>query len=137
MYATAADIDATFGTDLLDLIADTDGAGERNDAAIERALVDATATIDGYVSARHALPLATVPPLLRTLAMDLAIHRLALRPGQMTEEVEARAKEARKTLEAIGAGRSGLGLPSAAPAAQSSNAPVLVAPPRRFGREGF
>lgn len=132
MYATAADIDATYGAELLDLIADTDDTGERNVGAIGRALDDAAATIDGYVSARHSLPLATVPPLLRALAMDLAIHRLALRPGRMTDEIEGRAKEARKTLEAIGAGRAGLGLPSTAPAAQSSNAPVLVAAPKRF-----
>lgn len=132
MYATAADIDATYGTELLDLIADTSGTGARDAAAIDRALNDATATVDGYVSARHSLPLAIVPPLLRALAMDLAIHRLALRPGHMTDEIEARAKEARKTLEAIGAGRSGLGLPSTEPAAQSSNAPVLVASPKRF-----
>lgn len=136
MYATAADIDATYGTELLDLLADTAGDGVRDEAAIGRALDDAGAVIDGYVSARHALPLPAVPPLLRSLAMDLAIHRLALRPGNMTDEIEARAKEARKTLEAIGAGRSGLGLPAASPAAQSSNAPVLIAPAKRFGEIG-
>ncbi|MBB4018229.1 phage gp36-like protein [Chelatococcus caeni] len=133
-YATAADIDETYGSSLLDLVADPDNTGERDEAAIARAIEDATAIVNGYVSARHQLPLSSVPAVLRTLTMDLAVHRLASRPGQMTEEIENRAERAHKMLEAIGAGRAGLGLPTPAPEAQSSDAPVLIAPPRRFTR---
>lgn len=131
-YATAADIDETYGPALLDLLADSAGDGERDADAIARALEQATAAVNSYVSARHALPLSQVPPVLVGLTMDLAIHRLALRPGMMTEQVEGRWKAALKTLEAIGAGRAGLGLPSTSPAAQAPDTPVLVAPPRRF-----
>lgn len=132
-YATAADIDDRYGADLLDRVADTQGEGERDGAAIERALADAAATIDGYVSARHVLPLAVTPPLLTVLAIDLAIHRLALRPGLMTEEIEERAKDARKMLQDIGAGRASLGLQALD--ASSPDAPMLVARPRLFTRE--
>jgi phage gp36-like protein len=131
-YVTAADIDATYGTALLDLLADTAGEGERDAGAIARAIEQATATVNSYVSSRHSLPLPQVPPVLVALTMDLAVHRLALRPGLMTEEIESRWKAALKTLEAIGAGRAGLGLDSPSPAAQASDAPVIVAPPRRF-----
>lgn len=139
-YATEADIDAVYGTALLDLLAMGESIEDeepaRDTARIERALEEAAGIVNGYVSSRHPLPLSSVPPLLKTLTIDLAVHRLAARPGMMTTEIEERAKIAHKTLEAIGAGRAGLGLPTPSPEAQASDAPVLIAPARRFRRDG-
>lgn len=43
---------------------------------VERALADADATVDGYLAARYALPLASVPPQVAVLAQEIAIYKL-------------------------------------------------------------
>ncbi len=50
--------------------------GEIDPDVIARALADTDATIDGYLKGRYQLPLASVPPLVTDLALQIAIYKL-------------------------------------------------------------
>ncbi|KAF0231663.1 MAG: hypothetical protein FD175_571 [Beijerinckiaceae bacterium] len=55
------------------------------------------------------MPLTIVPDGLKVAVIDLACYRLASTHDRLTEEITERAKTARKLLEAIAAGKAGLG----------------------------
>lgn len=140
-YATAADMEERFGREELVARTDRDATGVVDGAVLGRALADAEAEIDGYLAARYALPLPTVPPLLARIACDIARYRLW--EDQASEEVRRRYEDARRLLEAIGRGVVSLGLPANLPpdqkpalsmaAAKSGPAPVFD----RAATEGY
>lgn len=78
MYATRQDMIDRYGTPRLVQLTDVNSplTGAIVDAVLETKLVDASAEIDGYLVGRYALPLATVPAILRTICCDLALVRL-------------------------------------------------------------
>lgn len=71
-------------TDLIDRFGEAELAQRTNRAdgltidtvVLARALTDADAEIDGYLSTRYQLPLASTPILLVRLAADIARYRL-------------------------------------------------------------
>jgi phage gp36-like protein len=77
-YSTQQNLIDRFGE--RELIQLTDRAdvptGQIVDAVLAAALADADRIINGYVMARYALPLVTVPELLGTLAADIARYKL-------------------------------------------------------------
>jgi len=120
-YAAVADLIARYGEDELIQLTDRTGAGAVDTAIAQRALDDAAAEIDGYLAVRHALPIASVPPLLARIACDIARYRLW--DDRASEEVRARYEDARRVLEALAAGRVTLGVtPPQAPAGPTPSA---------------
>lgn len=122
-YLTIAEFVGRFG--LREAVAMTDGTG---DGRIDRtylisALIDAQAIVEGHIGARYALPLSTVPQLIKTWIGDIARGRLY--PGGAPEGVEKASGQALRMLEHVRDGK--MNLPSAeqlaAPAA--SDAPIL------------
>ena len=79
-YCTLQQLNDRFGP--ATIVALTDRAdeptGQVDLEVLNRAIDEADATIDGYLAARYALPLAAVPSLLTTLSMDITIWRLHL-----------------------------------------------------------
>lgn len=137
-YATAADIDAAYPA-LLDRLAGTpDEEGElvRDTVRIERALSDATATIDSYVGVRHPLPLSAVPVVLATHCVDIAVWRLAATADLLTDEIAKRAELALAWLKDLARGNAALDLPRGTPEAAAPDLPVVEAPERLFQRGG-
>lgn len=102
-YALASDLIARFGEPELIQQTDLTSAGAYNAATVARALDDASALIDGYLAGRYAVPLASVPALLVTLACDLA--RYALYVDAVPDVVRDRRDQAVATLRDIAAGR--------------------------------
>lgn len=92
-----------------------------NQDVAQRACDRAGVEIDAALAVRygHALPLATVPELLRYLALDMA--RFYLYEVEPPSLVKTRFDAARQTLRELGAGRQSLGLDLA-------GAPVTPAP---------
>lgn len=133
-YATEQDIIDLHGAELLDLLADTDADGVRDPETVTRAIDDASALIDGYLSGRYALPLSQVPRTLATLCVDIAIYRMARSPDLLTEDIRQRYEDALKFLRDIAAGKAGLGLSEPAPEASSET--VLVEGPERLFSRG-
>ena len=102
---------------------------EADQAKVEKALLDAGALVDGYLSARYKLPLPTTPALIGQLVESIAIYRLYVsRPP----DIEQDYKNAIETLKQISKGLIQLPISenSAAPAQQGGvefegDAPLL------------
>ena len=127
-YAAIADLIARYGEDELIQLTDRTGSGAVGTAIAQRALDDAEAEVNGYLAVRHALPLASVPPLLARITCDIARYRLW--DDRASEEVRARYEDARRVLEALAAGRVTLGV-------TPPDAPSGPAPSAQPGRSVF
>lgn len=106
-YAGVAEMVARFGeTEILRLSVPEDRTAETIDATkVEVALADASATIDGYLRGRYAVPIVDVPNDVVRAACVLARYDLA--KGERTEPTEQMRldrKEAITWLEGIAKG---------------------------------
>jgi len=75
-YATLDDLIDRAGENELRQIADRDRDGMIDAEVVDAALADADATIDGYVGAKYALPLPSVPSTVRGWAVSIARYTL-------------------------------------------------------------
>jgi len=90
-----------------DLIQLTDFAepytGEIVDEVLDKALLDASSTIDLYLGGRYDLPLSSTPPALTNMCCTLAFYRL--NRGRYTEDLRQDYDDVIKRLEAISSGK--------------------------------
>ncbi len=139
-YATQQDLIGRIGEDaLIDLTDRADPPTGAIDATVvDEALGDADAIIDGHIRVRYALPLAETPPLLKRLAVDIAIY--ALHRFDVPELVAGRHSAAIDTLKGLAAGRVELPVADGSEAPAAPTEAVVQAPPRRLDRgslEGY
>ena len=134
-YATIEDLSARVGGEILVLLADEDGNGAADPAAMEAALGDAALEIDAALAGRYATPLSPPPPALLRANVDLAIYLLYLRRREaVPRETLERAKETRAALAAIAQGK--LALDGAAARLDALEArSTTLGTPRSFDRE--
>lgn len=111
-YATRDDLIAAFGQDVVERLSirPQDETGEQT---VARALSYADALIDGRIGVRFTLPLPIVPDILRDIACDLVMARMASDATALTDDLKHREKAATTTLDRIADGKMNLGLPSA------------------------
>jgi phage gp36-like protein len=102
-YATRSDIEAIYGVRQLEtlLAPDVD-----MDGAIGRALDDAEHIINAYLSRRYAIPLSTVPGIIRSATIDVACWKLAPAADRLSEEISRRAKFHLDFLKDVAAGKA-------------------------------
>ena len=112
MYATRDDLNAAFGPDMVERLAARHGVDD-DATTVARALSHASAVIDGRLSVRFTLPLPVVPDVLRDIACDLTIARLASDATSLTDDLKRREDQAMASLKAIAKGEMNLGLPVA------------------------
>jgi phage gp36-like protein len=105
-YALQADLEARYGDEVAQFVA-------ANAAAVAQALADADALIDGYLAGRYSLPLASVPPILKQYACDIARYRLY--SDAANDVVLARYKDAVNYLTRLGSGQISLGVSTPEP----------------------
>jgi len=77
-YATLADLTERAGDAEIRQVADRDRDGTPDPEVIAAALEDADNTVNGYVGAKYALPLSSVPAVVVTWAVSIAryvLHR--------------------------------------------------------------
>ncbi len=129
-YATRQDYIRRFGIAELVQLVDRDQDDVEDPGVLDGAFADADAEIDSYLSARYALPLASVPPALARIACDIARYRL--HDNRATEEVRVRYTDAVRFLNSLASGAVQLGL--AAPVASSADdaVPIFTASDRVF-----
>ncbi|MDO5631133.1 MAG: DUF1320 domain-containing protein [Paracoccus sp. (in: a-proteobacteria)] len=135
IYATRATIITVYGQDFLTDLTPVDVTDP--EATVDQALAQASAEIDGWLSARYQIPLARQPRALERPCIDIAAYILANSHTRLTVTIEDRYKHAIALLKDIGAGRAGLGdaEPSAAiDAGGTASGADFVANPRRFRR---
>lgn len=139
-YATKDDIITLYSTDAL-YVADRDGDGIVDDAAVDRALVSAQGEIDSYLAVRETLPLPSTPDILVQLSVDIALYRLAASSDVLSEEHRTRYEDATAHLKRLSKGDAVLVFAideNAVPDPDQDNSPnpiVVAGPPRVFSRE--
>lgn len=110
-----------------------------NEDVVTRAIADAAALVDGYVSTRYQVPLTPVPPLIRRVSVHLTRYTLFSRRGldedSADKTVVREYHEAVKLLTAISRGEVQLGTPVAA--ATPGPGARLQSAPRRMSRESL
>lgn len=72
------------------------------------AMARAGAEIDAYLGKRYGLPLPEVPPLVKAMAVTLALYGLYGRRGVVPEPWQRRRAETQQYLEDLAAGRLSL-----------------------------
>jgi len=130
-YATLDDLLARYSLDELLALADRDSDGVIDAAVVDAALADASEVIDGYLAARHQVPLASVPGIVRGWACDIARHRL--HKDSPPDAVTRAYDEAMRQLRDVAGGRLVLQVGGqTSPAAETSDSQVLF----EGGRQG-
>lgn len=103
MYCTRDDLVTRFGEAEVLQLSDRARTGVIDEVVVNRAITDAAAEIDGYLSGRYELPLVTVPAVLTLYACDMARYRL-FEDGAYEQVVE-RYNSALRYLREVAAGR--------------------------------
>lgn len=131
-YATQADIVTRYSEADLLVIADRDNDQVADVDVVARALEDAAAEIDTYVSAKYSLPLPSIPDVLVRLNVDIAVYRLSTDAAQATDERRQRYEDAIALLKDISKGVASLGISEPPPS--SNGGAVLISNGRLFKR---
>lgn len=128
-YATRDDLVLRYGLDEVEQRESALPAG-----AVERAVLDADALIDGYLVGRYNLPLFPVPANLPRIASTIARYTLL---GDAAEEWHRNDyKDAIAWLRDVQAGRVLLQAAEPVPGNVPENVVVLTSSPSVFGRAG-
>jgi len=131
-YCTQADLVARFGESELIANSDRAGAAEIDSAVVAAAIAKASNTIDSYIGARYALPLASPDPVLQGLCEDLARH--ALYTVERPELVQKAYDAAIAHLKDISRGVARLAIPEPAAATPPQNEILYEAGDRAVSR---
>ena len=100
-YATEAYAIQMYGADYVTLAFDRDGDGVSDAGVADLWLDIATDEINARLAGKVALPVTTVPRILKVRCVDIAIYRASPSASELTEEKKARYKAAMDWLEAI------------------------------------
>lgn len=118
-YSTLADLQELVSDQVLISLTDDADAGTIDAAAVDRAIADSDAVIDGYVRTRYPVPLSPVPQLIRNISVTLTRYRLFSRRGfDETSADKAVVRDndnAIAMLKSIAKGELTLGVTSPAP----------------------
>lgn len=101
-YATLDDLIDRAGEAELRQIADRNRDSVIDQEVIDKALLDAKDAIDGYIGAKYALPLPSVPPTLRGWSVSIA--RYLLHRNGAPEHVAQDYKDAIAALKDVARG---------------------------------
>lgn len=120
-YATQAELVERYGEPMLIVLTDReDPPADAIDAdVVARALADADAAIDGYLAGRYALPLSSLPPLVRDLALAIAIYKL--HRDTASDKIRKDYEDALAQLKQIAAGVVRLAVAGVEPASSGAS----------------
>ncbi|WP_299370430.1 DUF1320 domain-containing protein [uncultured Tateyamaria sp.] len=104
-YTTLSELSERYGADFLVGLTDRGevATGQIDADVVDRAILEAQATIDGYVKRRYVLPLTPVPALIATLARQITIYTLHVyEPNpKITAEYEAALRQLREIASGV------------------------------------
>lgn len=137
MYCTLQDLVDAFGRDTIQQLTDRADppVGAIDETVAERAIRDASETIDAYLSGQYSLPFAVVPGPLRRVACDLA-HYYLFAGTEVPDGVRQRYEDAERFLAAVSQGKVKLGATVDGPAPQTNDTATMESGGRVFGRDG-
>lgn len=121
MYCAVLDISAAISEEALIQLTDDDNVGVINQATVVAAIAQADAEIDGYCGfgSRYTVPFVTVPPIIKSLSIEISIYYLYKRRS-VPEKIEKAYDRALARLKDISRGLLSLGVESP-PAASASS----------------
>lgn len=131
-YATQQQLIDRYGEQTLVMLTDRAqiATGAIEAAVVAKALTGADELIDGYLGARYALPLVTVPPLIGQLAEVIAFWNLHL--SEPDGKTKTDYQDARRTLKDIAEGRVRIPAAGVEPAATSAGGVQMTNRERPF-----
>ena len=135
MYATTDDARLRYGDELILTLCPLNDEGNPDHRPLNRALMDATDEIDGYLGSRYTLPIEPAPDILKRLCIDISLYRITSEADTATEERRLRYKDAVDMLKSISKGTVTLGLPEPEP--KTVHGVRTSGSPPRFGRESM
>ena len=136
MYCALADILKQIPEEVILQLTDDANMGVVNQEVVDEAIANAGAVIDGYCSARYTIPFATVPAIIKPIAVDLAVYNLyARRVETMPDVREANQKNAIKLLSDISKGAIRLGAEAVTAATSTQQSPQVTSNGRLFSRD--
>lgn len=115
-YCTLADIlGAIPEQELTQLTDDSIPPVMVNQAVVDQAIAAAETLINGYIGGRYPLPLATVPELVKSITLEIAVYKIYLRRKKKmpSEAVKAGYDDAMRLLRDIQGGKLSLGVDQA------------------------
>jgi phage gp36-like protein len=127
-------------------IGDTDGDGAADVSGIDKALVSASAEMDGWLASRYPVPVIdpAAIPVLRVHAVAIATYHLARTANEVTEDIKERYKASIDYLKSVAKGvadlpvtKQGTGQDENGPAAATTSDVQMIAPERQFSRSEF
>ena len=119
-YATLALLQDRYGDRMLISLTDRSqpATGAIDTDVVDRALADTDALIDGHISVRYQLPMATTPDLVVDLAQAIAIYKLHRKSA--SEKISKDYEQALKSLRDISTGKIRLDVAGSEPASSGS-----------------
>lgn len=130
-YATLEDLIERAGELEIKQIADRDRDGTPDPDVIDAAIKDASNIIDGYVGAKYALPLPSVPDLINTWTVSIA--RYYLHRNKPPDHVKGDHDDAIAALKDVGRGLAVLPVtPGETPPAEVTGSVMASHPPTVF-----
>ena len=133
-YCTYNDVVTRVGATELAALADYDGDGVADAAAVNRAIADAQGDIDSYLQTKNTVPVAPVPPVLRKHCVTMAIYYLQLGANSVTEDYRKAYDDVVKWLRDVIAGKAELGIEPKPAESSSSGGVRMDGQDRVFGR---
>jgi phage gp36-like protein len=102
-YCTQEDLETHLSTATLTQLTSDDGANVIDSAVALEAIIYASTLINGYLRGRYNLPLSSPFPLLRIIAIDIAVYRLYSRRmrTEIPDVISNQYNEAIKRLQDI------------------------------------
>jgi len=133
-YCTYDDVEMRIGASDLAALADYDGDGDADADVVARAIQDACALVDSYLSVRFSVPVSPVPDALRTCAVNLAVYFLRLGRDSVTGDVRAQYEADVAWLGDVAAGAASLGVEPAPQEGSGAGGVRFEGEQRIFGR---
>lgn len=114
-YASFDGLRDRYGADMILRLTEreADGGVVQDPAAIDRAIVDTDALIDGYLRGRYVTPLIETPPQIADIALSIAIYKL--HRWSPEQKIRDDYDDALKLLREIAAGTAHLTAATIAP----------------------
>ena len=135
-YSTKADILAMIDEAEVIQATDDTGAGVVDDERVTAAIEAADSEIDGYLGGRYTLPLSTVPAVLKTFSVDMAIYHMLSRRLGAPEHRKDRYKNAVAFFKSVAKGEVKLGADDP-DGTGTSDTPEFDGPDRIFSRNSL
>ncbi|EPE0557289.1 gp436 family protein [Escherichia coli] len=136
-YATETDMRARYREDLLRPLLAVPRSDEPDTRKLNRALTDASALIDSYLSARYTLPLEVIPAVLVQHCCAIAFYYLC--DQRASDQARDRYREALAWLKDVMNGNVPVGVDTNGAAPESGDLPQIQSDAAVFGRnqKGF